>query len=181
MRHARTARPYARALWELAHEQGRADQVGRELERLAALIAAEAAIREFFARPWVSAGAKRGVALEVAGRLGASPLVRDFAGLVARQGRAAELPAILESYRALADEAAGRVRARVRTAVALTEAERAALSERLGRALGGKAVVLEEGVDSQLLGGFIVEVDSYIVDGSLDGQLARLSERLARG
>jgi len=73
------------------------------------------------------------------------------------------------------------VRARVRTAVPLTEAERTALRERLGRAMGGKQVVLEEVVDDRLLGGFVAEVGSFIVDGSLDGQLARLRDRLATG
>ena len=36
-------------------------------------------------------------------------------------------------------------------------------------------------VDKNLLGGFVAEIGSVIVDGSLDGQLARLKERLARG
>jgi F0F1-type ATP synthase delta subunit len=36
-------------------------------------------------------------------------------------------------------------------------------------------------VDATLLGGFIAQVGSLILDGSLDGQLARLRERLARG
>jgi F-type H+-transporting ATPase subunit delta len=69
----------------------------------------------------------------------------------------------------------------VRTAVALTEQERAALAARLGRELGGKQVILEEVVDQRLLGGFVAEVGSLVMDGSLDGQLARMRERLAAG
>jgi F-type H+-transporting ATPase subunit delta len=65
--------------------------------------------------------------------------------------------------------------------VALTDAERTTLASRLGQALGGKQVALEEVVDQNLLGGFVAEIGSVIVDGSLDGQLARLKERLARG
>jgi len=79
------------------------------------------------------------------------------------------------------DAARGRVRARVRSAVPLTEADRAALAQRLGRALGGKQVVVEEIVDKNLLGGFVAEIGSLVVDGSLDGQLARIRERLAKG
>ena len=36
-------------------------------------------------------------------------------------------------------------------------------------------------VDRELLGGFVAEIGSVLVDGSLDGQLARMRERLARG
>jgi len=35
--------------------------------------------------------------------------------------------------------------------------------------------------DRELLGGFVAEVGSLLVDGSLDGQLARLHQRLAQG
>jgi F0F1-type ATP synthase delta subunit len=69
----------------------------------------------------------------------------------------------------------------VRTALPFTPDERQALQQRLGGKLGGKQVSLDEVVDERLLGGFVAEVGSYIVDGSLDGQLARLKERLARG
>jgi len=36
-------------------------------------------------------------------------------------------------------------------------------------------------VDGALLGGFVAEIGSLLVDGSLDGQLAALRERLVRG
>jgi F0F1-type ATP synthase delta subunit len=39
---------------------------------------------------------------------------------------------------------------------------------------------MEEEVDAYLLGGFVAEIGSYIVDGSLDGQLGRIEERLKR-
>ena len=110
-----------------------------------------------------------------------STLARDFLALVAAQGRVDHLETITAAYRELDDEAAGRVRARVRTAVPLSEAERSALAGRLGRVVGGKQVVLEEVADRELLGGFVAEVGSLLVDGSLDGQLARLRHRLEHG
>jgi F-type H+-transporting ATPase subunit delta len=175
------ARPYARALHDLARERGQTEAVSRELDSVMEAVTAAPELGEFFGRPWVSASAKRNVAVDVALRLGVSQLTRDFLGLVARQGRAGGLAAIVAAYRELVDESLGRVRAKVRTAVRLTDDERRQLAERLGRATGGKHVMVEEIVDPDLLGGFVAEVGSYIVDGSLDGQLARMRERLARG
>jgi F-type H+-transporting ATPase subunit delta len=68
----------------------------------------------------------------------------------------------------------------VRTAVALGDQDRAALAARLGAAVG-KTVVIDERVDPSLLGGFVAEVGGLVADGSLDGQLARIKERLERG
>jgi F-type H+-transporting ATPase subunit delta len=62
--------------------------------------------------------------------------------------------------------------------VALTDAEREALRARLGRVMGDKHVLVAEEQDTNLLGGFVAEVGTYIVDASLDGQLARIGDRL---
>jgi F-type H+-transporting ATPase subunit delta len=177
---AAAVKPYARALHDLATERRQTETVTRDLATLVEVIAWDAQLRDFFERPWVSRAAKRAAAVEVATRLGVSPLVRDFAGLVARQGRAAHLDAIAEAYRDLVDQDLGRVRARVRTAVALTDAERDALRTRLAQRMGAREVIMDEQLDRNLLGGFVAEIGSYIIDGSLDGQLARIEERLAK-
>jgi F-type H+-transporting ATPase subunit delta len=181
VRSQRAARSYAKALHDLARERGQAEAVGAELAQAVELVRTDAELAHFFARPGVSATAKRAAADEIAQRLGLGKLVRDFLGLVAAHGRGAALPEIGDAYRTLVDADLNRARAHVRTAVALTEPERTALASRLGAALGGKSVAVEDTVDPSLLGGFVAEIGSLVVDGSLDGQLARLKERLARG
>ena len=176
-----TAKSYAKALFSLARERNAADAVATDLARVMEVLEQDAELRRFFALPWVAGPAKRQAAVEVATRLQLSPLGRDFLALVAAHGRAAQLPGIAMAYRDLADEALGRVRARVRTVVPLTAQERTTLAGRLHRALGGNEVVLDEEVDPRLLGGFVAESGSVVVDGSLDGQLARLRQRLVAG
>lgn len=175
-----TLKPYARALHELAKERGQTEAVARDLDAMVDVIEGDAELRDFFAGPWVPAAAKRTVAMEIAARLEVAPLVRDFVGLVARGGRAQHLTAIAATFREMVDADLGRVRARVRTRVALTDAERDALRSRLGAAMGGKQVIMQENIDDGLLGGFVAEIGSYVVDGSLNGQLARIEERLKR-
>ena len=174
------ARSYSKALFALAKERGRTETVDRELETVATTVAGDAELRTVLMRPWISADAKRKVAVEVANRLGVSPLVRDFLALVASRGRADHLEGILAAFREDMDRDLGRARARVRTAVALTTDERNALQTKLARALGSRHVVLEETVDANLLGGFVAESGSVIIDGSLEGQLARIRGRLAQ-
>src|SRR5690349_8095973 len=157
--HEGTARRYAKALFELAHASGEAEAIGRELEQLAAVLAENGGAHAVLTRPWIKPVDRRGVATAIAQKIGARKLVQDFVGLVAERGRA---------------------RAQVRTAVAFTDAEKQKLSARLEQALG-KRIILEEQVDASLLGGFIAQVGSLILDGSLDGQLARMRQRLARG
>jgi F-type H+-transporting ATPase subunit delta len=175
----RAAAPYAKALFALAKERDQTELIGRELGEAAATFESVAELRDFFARPWIQATVKRTVATEVAQRSGLSKLTTDFLALVAERGRTDHLKVIAEKYQKRLDEDLGRVRAQVRTTVPLTAEERGALSAKLGKALGSRQVVLEEIVDRTMLGGFIVESDSIVLNGSLEGQLDRMRRRLA--
>ena len=180
MKSQHAARSYARALFELAKERGQVQTTARELGSMVEVVEGDAELRQFLGQPGVAAAAKRAVASEIAERLRVAPLIRDFVSLVSEHGRGDELPDIAQVFGGLVDADAGRVRARVRTAVALGDQDRAALAARLGAAVG-KTVVIDERVDPSLLGGFVAEVGGLVADGSLDGQLARIKERLERG
>ena len=173
---AGAAKSYAKALFDLARERNQADQIQTELDQIAQQIAGDAELMAVLGRPWVTPAVKQQIAKSVGERLQLSKLGQDFLALVAAHGRADHLAAIAETYRGMLDAAHGRVRARVRTAVPLTEADRTALGQRLGRALASNAgsakpldVVIEEVLDKHLLGGFVAEVGSLVLDGSLDG------------
>jgi len=157
----RAATPYAKALFELARERAEAELVGRELGNAAAIFDV-AELRDFFARPWIPPAVKRAVAAEIAQRSKFSKLTADFLALVAGGGRTDHLKVIAEKYDKRLDEDLGRVRARVRTAVPLTDKEREMLSAKLGKVLGSRRLVLEEIVDRGMLGGFLVESDSVV-------------------
>ena len=159
-----TARRYAKALHAAAAEAGAGEATGREL---AAFLDVKPADR-------------RAATLTLARQAGCGKLVQDFVALVAERGRLDHLATIVAAYQDLADAALGRVRAQVTTAVALNAAEKDQLSRHLQAELG-KQIILEESVDTNLLGGFVARVGSLILDGSLDGQLARMRERLVRG
>ena len=175
-----TARRYAKALHGAAVEAGAGEAAGRELEALAQFLEANGEARAVLERPWIKPVERRALAEELAGRAGSGALVKKFAGLLAERGRLDHLAAIVAAYRGLIDADLSRVRAQVRTSIPLTEGEKSQLTNRLNAAVG-KQVILEEITDTNLLGGFVAQVGSLILDGSLDGQLARLHERLVRG
>jgi len=175
------AKSYAKAIFELARERDQADQLEAELARIGAFIGEDGELATVLSQPWVTPANKRKLAEELGQRLELSKLGRDVLALVAAHGRADHLRAIATAYRGMLDAAHGRVRARVRTAVPLTDGDRTALTAKLSSALESKQVVLDEVTDRSLLGGFVAEIGSLIVDGSLDGQLARLRHHLARG
>src|SRR5262245_53607278 len=155
-RGAAVARRYAKALWALASQESRLEPVGQELLRFERVLADEPELRNALLLPWTTAATKRALVVTVSERLGLSTLMGEFLALVAQRRRLALLGDIRDAYQALVDQAAGRVRARVRSAAPLNDDQRAALRERLGRRLG-KTVLLDTAVDPSLLGGFVAE------------------------
>jgi F-type H+-transporting ATPase subunit delta len=179
VKHRRAAASYAKALFAVAKERDQTEVVSREFGDMTLTFERDEHLRDVFARPWIPAMAKRAVATEVARRSGLSRLASDFLALVAERGRTDYLAAIVEKYQKLLDADLGRVRVHVRTVVPLSDAERGVLSGKLAAALGGRYAVLKEVVDPALLGGFIAESGSVVLDGSLEGQLERIRRRLA--
>jgi len=175
-----TARRYAKALHAAAAEAGAGEVAGRELTAFLDVLQSNRQAIDVLARPWIKPADRRATALTLAQQAGCGKLVQDFVALVADRGRLDHLAAIVAAYRDLMDADLGQVRAQVTTAVALTDTEKGQLSRHLQAELG-KRIILEESVDTNLLGGFVARVGSLILDGSLDGQLARMRERLVRG
>ena len=83
---------YANALADIALQQGAAEPVGRQLQEFAASYKESAELQNFLASPAVTAEDKRGVLEKIAGRMGASKIIRNFLFVIADHGRANDVP-----------------------------------------------------------------------------------------
>ncbi len=172
-----TARRYARALLSVAPTQRTADTVADELVRLAAAISASAELRGVLANPAFTRAARKQALAALAGPLRLSETAIRFASLLVDRRRIADLSAIADRYHEMADEAAGRVRANVVTAVPLP----ADLAPRIEQALSGalaRPVTLRAEVEPGVIGGVVAQVGSLLFDGSVRSELDSLRRSL---
>lgn len=174
---AAAPRRYARALFSLASEENRVASVREELRSLGAALEASPALREVLLQPLYPASERRRVLEGVAAKLAASSLLKRFYSYLIDQRRLVAFDQIEAEYGRLADEAAGRVKARVRTAQALSAEQQARLARALA-ARAGRAVELEIEVDPTLVGGLVAQLGDTVYDGSLRTQLAQLRSTL---
>jgi F-type H+-transporting ATPase subunit delta len=180
MPRAAAARRYAKALFSLARETGRVEEVRAEVETLGSLIEGNAELRAVLLQPLHPAAQRRAVLRAVAERIGASPLLKNFLSFLVDQRRLVDWAAIQAEYARLADAAAGLTQVRVRSASPLSDAQRERLRRALERRSGGR-VELEVEIDPALLGGAVAQVGDLVYDGSLRTQLQQLRASLARG
>jgi F-type H+-transporting ATPase subunit delta len=169
---------YARALLDVAEAEGVLDDVEDELYRFGKTVEASGELREALTDPNLPADRKEGVILELLGKKASKHTVNLLRFLV-EQGRAKDLPKIID---ALAEEAAERRRqvvAEVRTAVPLDAKQRERLAAALASATG-KDVELKVLVDPSVIGGVVARVGDQVFDGTIRRKLEMAREQLAR-
>ena len=170
---------YARALFDLAKDEGQVAAVEADLRALKAFAAESADLRTLITSPVFSAEDKAKGLVAIAARAEFNPLSQKFLGFVAAQRRVNALPAIITSFQALSAADRGVVSAQVTTAVALTAAQAKGLQTALRQALG-KDPEIETHVDPAILGGVKVRVGSRLYDASLKSKLDSLKFALKR-
>lgn len=173
-------RRYAKALVELAVEQQAVDRYGEELATVNALLGREDLLRLLLESPTLAMEKKAAMLADLAAALDLSARMRDFLGLLLSKGRIDCLPQIEDTYRRLADELSGVLRARIISAVELDAAQQQTIGASLEKQTG-KKVALNLKVDPQLIGGVQAEIGGRLFDGSVRTQLKRIEESLTKG
>ena len=167
------AERYAAALFELADERRRLDEVASDLRQLRAMLAASQDLARLVRSPILTRGEQGKAIAALVERAGFTPLVRDFLAVVAKNRRLFAVPAMIEAYLRSLAERRGEVTAEVTAALPLSEGQLGLLSEQLRRSVG-RRVSLEVKVDPGLIGGLIVKLGSRMIDGSVNSKLQRL-------
>jgi F-type H+-transporting ATPase subunit delta len=164
---------YALALFELADEQRKLDQVADDLKSISALLRESTDLRRLIGNPVVSRAESGRAMAALLDRVGADELTKKFIGLVSANRRLFTLPGMIKAYLAKLAERRGEVTAEVVSAAKLSDGQSQALEAALRTALGGK-VALSLAVDPKLIGGLVVKVGSRMVDSSLKTQLQKM-------
>jgi F-type H+-transporting ATPase subunit delta len=172
---AGSANRYAKAIFELATEEGEVEQWSRRLALIREVFDDPLA-RSIVANPSISVDTRL-QAVEALDLPGVGPRGLNLMRLLVASRRVDRIGEIVNQFEALADEAAGRVRASVTTAVPLSEEDRAKLAKDLSAQLG-KDVRLVAAVDPAILGGLLLQVGDRLTDASVAGRLEQLRRKV---
>jgi F-type H+-transporting ATPase subunit delta len=164
---------YAGALYELAESKGQLDQAARDLASVKIMTEASADLRRLCASPVIGRNQQAKAITAVFDKAGISPLVRNFAGVVAKNGRLFVLSSIASAFLRLLAERRGEATVEVRSAQPLDENQMKALGTALKPMVGDK-VAFDVKIDPGILGGLVVKVGSRMFDSSLRTKLQRL-------
>lgn len=172
----RGAENYGRAMFLLAEEIGKTEEVFSDLSSVC-----EALVREpEYARLLDNPALAREERLSLVDRT-LSPVlaeVRDFIKYLSERRAVSSLPAAMAEFSALRDERLGIERVEAVTAVPMNERQTEALKSRLA-ALTGKTVIIKNTVDPGILGGMKLRYSGVQLDGSVKTRLDKLERQLS--
>ena len=170
------ARTYARAIFELAREEGQVDAWHQRLGVVRDTLTHPEA-RTVLANPSIPAQQRQdAVTALLENRVG--PEGVNLAKLLIGASRLDDIDAIIEEYVRLADDDAGRVRATATSAIPLSVAETGKLARELTEKLG-REVRLQGRVDPRIIGGLVLQIGDRVIDASVAARLQQLRRQLA--
>lgn len=174
----RFARPYARAIMDVAQSPEKAAVLRDEMTTFEKVRKSANDLQLMYANPGIDFDSKSKVTGTIAKRLGLSDLAIRLLDVLIRNRRINDLSDIVAGLATMIREATGTVAAEVRSASALSSKEEADLRAMLERKVGAK-VDVDITVDPELIGGFVAKIGSEVYDASVSGKIEKFRESLA--
>lgn len=174
---ATLARPYAKAVFELAVESDNFDEWSNNLKFLTKLIE-DPTISAAIDNPELGKDTLTNILLEVS----EDHLCDDAQGLVkilVDNRRLRAIPQIAFQYEQLKAKHQGYIRVDIVSAYSLSQPQEQEIEASLNKRLG-KSVDINIIVDKSLLGGFLIRAGDDVIDVSAKGRLEQLASELRR-
>jgi F-type H+-transporting ATPase subunit delta len=172
------AQVYARALFQVALEQGKLDELREQLAQFADAVSENHDLAVFFFSPYFSSTEKTAA---LGGLLdGADGALLNFLSLLIENHRMPVIFRIRQEYERLWEEENKTLPVQITSAIALDEQTTESLGKTIGERAGRK-VTLAARVDPDILGGIIIRVGNSILDASIRNRLEQLRRHVAQG
>jgi len=170
-----TINAYASALLTILRAEGNTG-ADDEILRFAQAVEANEDLRSSLNDARIPAATRQQIVEDLLGGT-ASPVTTAAVSLVVGSGHANDLPAIAKALVAQVASAGGRKVAEVRSAVELSDDQKARLAESLAKATGHD-IDVRVTVDPTVLGGIVTTIGDTVIDGSVRSRLAQVKSHL---
>lgn len=167
---------YARALLKASNQEKQSELVYADMQTLAAEYVNVQELSAAIANPMLSEEQKFALLVTAAGSTKCD-LTRRFFKLALKEGRGSIMQFIANSFISQYREQNNLIQAKLSTASALNPESVSKLRQLVESKTSGK-VEFETSVDPELIGGFVLEYDTYRLDASVKRQLNTILSKL---
>jgi len=171
--------PYAEAFLQVAESRNEVDEVINQAKSILQLWNDSPEFSDAMSSPVLEVNQKKS-ALEKLFAKEVSPSFLNLLKLLADRQRIGLLNSVLERLLEIYREQKNIALATITSASALSEDQQSELLKKVQSIAGTDNLEIDLKVDSELIGGFVVNVGSKVIDASIAGQVRRLGLVLAK-
>lgn len=171
-----TARLYGGSMYELAAEEQLTDVILGQMQEVRRLFQENPDYVRLLGEPSIPKK-ERNALLDTAFAGQTEKYLLNFLKLLCERGLLGEFGGCCDEFTRRYNGDHGIAQAVVTSAVALTDAQMAALTEKLQK-LSGKKISLTQKRDASVMAGLKVELEGKLLDGTVQGRLSGLSRKL---
>jgi F-type H+-transporting ATPase subunit delta len=166
---------YARALFQTALEKKNLDQVNQDMLFISE-ICKSPETKEFLRSPIIVPSKKQAIFHKMLGD-NVEPITLSLIDLVVKNGRESFLPAIARVFIHETKKFKGITESVLTTAVKVDDKVRNQISDLISEVFKTK-VDLKENIDTEIIGGFILQIDDSYIDASIKNKLRKIKKEL---
>ncbi len=171
-------RRYAKALFKFALEKEQASRVYELMKSLSAAFVVEDGLQQVIANPFVSDSDKIKLLDTAAGATVSDSCYHDFLKLLIENKRVDQIRGIAMAFEDYYRRENNIYRVNVVSAAPMEVDEETRLKSLIERHLGGATMEYTTAIDTDLIGGFVVNIDSERLDASIKNELKQLRLKL---
>lgn len=168
---------YAKALYKLSSEQGDSQEVYLEMKNLAQNYRNVDGLKATISNPFISTADKESVLLKATGAKKGGSL-NKFILLVIKNRRELFLQNMALSFVKIYREVNKISQVEIVSATKLPDDKIKQLTKIVEAQLGDRQLEVETRVDEDIIGGFVINVDSVVLDASVSNELKKLRLKL---
>lgn len=166
MQNPRLAIRYAKALIDLSIEKEQLEQVFADMQWLQAVCKSNKDFVNLLRSPIIKPDTKKKIIEAVTtGKIG--EITSGFNRLLITKSRESNLPEIISAFIAAYKVHKNIKTIHLTTAIPVSDSVKNAIVEQVKKSAGFQNIELEEKVDENLIGGFVLQIDDKLVDASI--------------
>jgi F-type H+-transporting ATPase subunit delta len=166
---------YTKALFQSALDKNILDKVNQDMVFISGVLMDETA-REFLKNPVIAPAKKMEIFHKMFGR-SIEKVTMSLIDLLVKNGRESFLPAVARNFTHETLKYKGITRTVLTTATGLDEKVKKQLADLISEQFKTK-VELEEAIDPEILGGFVLRIDDSYIDASVKSKLNKIRKEL---
>ena len=172
-----TSERYSRALFEVSKEAADLEKIETDIKSFKSLLENSPELKNFFSNPTQSINNQNNVNDLLSKKFSFSKNLKNFFSLLIEKRRIFFVLKIIDSFLKLCSKKRGEVKASLISSKELSETELESISKDLSSSMGSK-IKFDYKVDKELIGGFKLQLGSFMIDTSIKNKLKKFEQQM---